>query len=57
MFVDRTTGESKMSLREAMGYFTQLRQLYGVKLAGGTSRPTYLRGTALSHQPSAFSLA
>lgn len=43
VFVDRTTGESKMSFREAMGYFTQLRQLYGVKLSGGSSRPTYLR--------------
>jgi len=28
VFVDRTTGQSKMSLREAMGYLTQLRQLY-----------------------------
>ena len=26
-FVDRTTGQSKMSTREALGYFTQLRQL------------------------------
>ena len=44
VFVDRTTGESKMSLREAMGYFTQLRQLYAVRLGGRASRPTYLRG-------------
>jgi dolichol-phosphate mannosyltransferase len=45
VFVDRTTGESKMSLREAMGYFTQLRQLYGVKWSGGGGpRPKYLRG-------------
>ena len=39
VFVDRTTGESKMSLREALGYFTQLRQLYGVKWNGGATRP------------------
>jgi hypothetical protein len=35
-FVDRTTGESKMSTREAMGYLTQLRQLYAVKFFGGS---------------------
>jgi dolichol-phosphate mannosyltransferase len=44
IFVDRTTGESKMSTREAIGYFTQLRQLYGVRLAGKAPRPSYLRG-------------
>jgi dolichol-phosphate mannosyltransferase len=43
VFVDRAVGESKMSLREAMGYFTQLRQLYGVKLSGTAPRPKYLR--------------
>jgi dolichol-phosphate mannosyltransferase len=43
VFVDRTTGESKMSTREAMGYFTQLRQLYGLKLSGRSPRPRYLR--------------
>jgi dolichol-phosphate mannosyltransferase len=43
VFVDRTTGKSKMSTREAMGYFTQLRQLYAVKLAGKAPRPRYLR--------------
>jgi dolichol-phosphate mannosyltransferase len=43
VFVDRTTGESKMSTREAMGYFTQLRQLYALKLAGRSPRPRYLR--------------
>lgn len=42
-FVDRTSGESKMSTREAMGYFTQLRQLFGVKLAHRAARPTYVR--------------
>jgi len=35
-FVDRTTGESKMSTREAMGYLTQLRQLYAVRFFGGS---------------------
>ena len=44
VFVDRTTGESKMSLREAMGYFKQLGQLYRVKLAGRAPRSKYLRG-------------
>jgi len=34
VFVDRTTGQSKMSLREALGYLTQLRQLYVFKLFG-----------------------
>jgi dolichol-phosphate mannosyltransferase len=34
VFVDRTTGQSKMSLREAMGYLTQLRQLYVLKFVG-----------------------
>jgi dolichol-phosphate mannosyltransferase len=43
VFVDRAVGESKMSLREAMGYFRQLRQLYAVKLAGRAPRPKYLR--------------
>jgi dolichol-phosphate mannosyltransferase len=43
VFVDRTTGESKMSLREALGYFTQLRQLYRVKWEGTATRPKYLR--------------
>jgi dolichol-phosphate mannosyltransferase len=45
VFVDRTSGESKMSLREALGYFTQLRQLYRVKWAGTAVRPKYLRTT------------
>ena len=44
-FVDRTTGESKMSTREAMGYLTQLRQLYAVKFFGGPKpRIRYDRG-------------
>jgi dolichol-phosphate mannosyltransferase len=34
VFVDRTTGQSKMSLREAMGYLTQLRQLYALRFLG-----------------------
>ena len=37
-FVDRAIGESKMSTREAMGYLTQLRQLYAVRFLG-PSRP------------------
>ena len=42
-FVDRTTGQSKMSTREALGYFTQLRQLLSVKLSGRAPKPRYLR--------------
>jgi dolichol-phosphate mannosyltransferase len=34
VFVDRTIGQSKMSTREAMGYITQLRQLYAVRFLG-----------------------
>ena len=34
VFVDRTTGQSKMSVREAMGYLTQLRQLYVLRFVG-----------------------
>ena len=44
-FVDRTTGHSKMNLREALGYFTQLRQLYTMRLSGAGARPRYLRPT------------
>jgi len=42
-FVDRTTGQSKMSTREALGYFTQLRQLLWVKLSGKAPHPRYHR--------------
>ncbi len=42
-FVDRTTGQSKMSTREALGYFTQLRQLLWVKLSGKAPHPRYQR--------------
>ena len=38
VFVDRTTGQSKMSTREALGYLTQLRQLYAARFLG-ESRP------------------
>jgi len=34
VFTDRTIGDSKMTLREAMGYLTQLRQLYVVRFLG-----------------------
>lgn len=44
-FVDRTTGESKMSTREAMGYLTQLRQLYAARFFGPSKpRLQYDRG-------------
>jgi dolichol-phosphate mannosyltransferase len=42
-FIDRTSGRSKMTVREAMGYFTQLRQLFAVKVAHRASRPRYVR--------------
>jgi dolichol-phosphate mannosyltransferase len=35
VFADRAAGESKMTTREAMGYFVQLRDLYGVRFAKG----------------------
>jgi dolichol-phosphate mannosyltransferase len=34
VFTDRTIGESKMTLREAIGYLIQLRQLYAVRFVG-----------------------
>jgi len=37
-FEDREQGESKMSLREAAGYVTQLRDLYWLRLSGGRGR-------------------
>lgn len=37
-FDDREQGESKMSLREAAGYLTQLRDLYWLRMTGGRSR-------------------
>lgn len=42
-FVDRTTGQSKMSTREALGFFTQLRQLFWVKMSGRAPHPRYQR--------------
>jgi len=43
VFVDRTVGKSKMSLREALGYFSQLRKLYALGLARGRSSVRYQR--------------
>jgi dolichol-phosphate mannosyltransferase len=45
VFTDRTTGQSKMTLREAAGYLTQLRQLYALKFFGAARdrRLTYER--------------
>lgn len=50
-FVDRTSGQSKMSTREAMGYFTQLRQLLVVKLANRAARPRYVRVVGAAREP------
>ena len=46
VFTDRTIGKSKMTLREAMGYVTQLRQLYGVRFLGSARgrKLAYTRG-------------
>lgn len=42
VFADRAAGESKMTLREALGYFVQLRDLCGVRFARGYKpRPRY----------------
>jgi dolichol-phosphate mannosyltransferase len=35
VFVDRTAGESKMTAREALGYFVQLRHLYRLRFIAG----------------------
>lgn len=35
VFADRAAGESKMTTREAMGYFVQLRDLYALSFAKG----------------------
>lgn len=42
-FVDRTVGASKMTLREALGYFTQLRQLAWFRLRSRRPRVRYVR--------------
>ncbi len=48
-FVDRTIGDSKMSLREALGYLTQLRQLYSRAIPHGAPATASVRpGTAAS---------
>jgi dolichol-phosphate mannosyltransferase len=52
-FVDRTAGESKMSWREAAGYFVQLRDLYRYRRAHPTKQ-AYVRAKARSgeaHKP------
>jgi dolichol-phosphate mannosyltransferase len=44
VFADRAAGESKMTTREAMGYFVQLRDLYVLRFTGGRRpRVRYLR--------------
>lgn len=44
VFADRAAGESKMTLREAFGYFVQLRDLYGLSfLKGRKPRARYAR--------------
>jgi dolichol-phosphate mannosyltransferase len=48
IFTDRAVGESKMTMREALGYLRQLRQLYAVRFlrGGGRRRPRYRRETS-----------
>lgn len=43
VFADRAAGQSKMTPREALGYFVQLRDLYGVTLKGRKPRADYRR--------------
>jgi dolichol-phosphate mannosyltransferase len=41
VFVGRTVGESKMNLKEAMGYLRQLRDLYAYRRGRHRSRPQH----------------
>ena len=43
VFADRAAGQSKMTLREALNYFVQLRDLYGVTLKRRRPRARYRR--------------
>jgi dolichol-phosphate mannosyltransferase len=43
VFADRAAGQSKMTLREALGYFAQLKDLYALKLRAGRKRAGYRR--------------
>lgn len=45
VFEDRAAGESKMSLKEALGYLVQLRDLYRFRRAHPREGPTYRRLT------------
>jgi dolichol-phosphate mannosyltransferase len=45
VFEDRAAGESKMSLKEALGYVVQLRELYGVHRATRPAEQEYRRLT------------
>jgi dolichol-phosphate mannosyltransferase len=48
VFADRAAGESKMTLREALGYFVQLRDLYVLTfLKAGKPRARYARLSAV----------
>jgi hypothetical protein len=46
VFVGRTAGESKMNLKEAMGYLDQLRELRRFIAAHPKLRQTYRRLTS-----------
>jgi dolichol-phosphate mannosyltransferase len=51
VFADRAAGESKMTTREAMGYFVQLRDLYLIRFAKGHKpRARYRRVSAAELQ-------
>jgi dolichol-phosphate mannosyltransferase len=51
VFADRAAGESKMTLREALGYFVQLRDLYVLTfLKGRKPRARYTRVSAAALQ-------
>jgi dolichol-phosphate mannosyltransferase len=43
VFTDRAVGESKMTVREALGYLTQLRALYALRARGPRRQVAYRR--------------
>jgi dolichol-phosphate mannosyltransferase len=51
VFTNRTAGESKMNLKEALGYLVQLRDLHRVARAHGSVRPAYRQLTTEELRP------
>jgi hypothetical protein len=46
VFKGRTVGESKMNLKEATGYLTQLKDLHTYRRARGLARPRHVIASA-----------